>query len=80
MTCARRGIQRALVPVRTGRLPNNSMEPTRPARVSHFMRYKPWLAGRLISRPLGGRRPLQRGQLARSSKRQYSPYGYVFNL
>ena len=33
--------------------PNNSMEPTRPAQVSHFMRYLPWLAGRLISRPLG---------------------------
>src|SRR3990172_2690739 len=35
------------------RLPNNSMEPTRPAERLALARYLSWLAGGLISRPLG---------------------------
>ena len=33
------GNARSRVQPRVNRLPNNSIEPTRPARVSHFMRY-----------------------------------------
>src|SRR3989304_5053070 len=44
---------RPTINLSTGFFHSLSMEPTRPARVSRFMRYWSWLAGRLISRPLG---------------------------
>jgi len=37
-------------------MPNNSMEPTRPAAANRVYDRFQELAGRLISRPLGGRR------------------------